>query len=172
MHTQISRGWITSSPILADLPSWQTADIGQFTGVDPRPENRLVFDPVHLDGFGLPRVSVEFSLSRADRDRATEMFADHYRVAEAIADFGYALEASAMPAGTSLHLMGTHRMGSRDDGTSVTDSVGRVWGHDNLYLAGNGLISTRNAGNPTTNTVALGLRTADAILGRPTRDAS
>ncbi|MFG3292562.1 GMC oxidoreductase [Streptomyces sp. NPDC048179] len=168
MHTQISRGWITSSPVLGGLPSWQTADIGQFTGVDPNPENRVSFDSDHVDGFGLPRVSVEFTLSQADRDRAAAMFADHYRVAETIADFRYALEASAMPAGTSLHLMGTHRMGSRDDGTSVADSVGRVWGYDNLYVAGNGLISTRNAGNPTTNTVALGLRTADAILGRAT----
>lgn len=169
MHTQISRGWITSSPILAGLPSWQTADIGQFTGVDPRPENRVSFDTDHLDGFGLPRIDIEFSLSPADRDRAAEMFADHYRVAESVADFGYALEASAMPAGTSLHLMGTHRMGTQDDGSCVADSVGRVWGYDNLYVAGNGLISTRNAGNPTANTVALGLRTADAILGRPSQ---
>jgi len=60
--------------------------------------------------------------------------------------------------------MGTTRIGAADDGTSVTDSNVRVWGYDNLYLAGNGVISTRNAGNPTVNTVALGLRAARAII--------
>lgn len=164
MHTQISRGWITSSPILAGIDSRLTADIGQFTGVDPQPGNRVTFSDEVQDGFGLPAVDIQFELSRADRDRAARMFSDHYRVAETVADFGYALEASFMPPGTSLHLMGTHRMGSVDDGTSVADSRGKVWGIDNLSVAGNGLISTRNAGNPTVNNVALALRVAEGIL--------
>ena len=167
MHTQISRGWITSSPILAGIDSRRTADIGQFTGVDPNPDNRLAFSDQVEDGFGLPAVDVEFELSRADRDRAARMFADHYRVAETIADFGYALEASFMPPGTSLHLMGTHRMGALDDGTSVADSFGKVWGVDDLFVAGNGLISTRNSGNPTVNSVALALRVAQGVVQRP-----
>lgn len=164
IHTQISRGWITSSPILAGIDSRLTADIGQFTGVDPQPDNRVIFSDDAIDRFGLPAADIRFELSRADRDRAARMFSDHYRVAETIADFGYALEASFMPPGTSLHLMGTHRMGAVDDGTSVADSYGRVWGTEGLFLAGNGLISTGNAGNPTVNNVALALRVAEGVL--------
>src|SRR3712207_8757764 len=45
-------------------------------------------------------------------------------------------------AGSSLHYMGTVRMGAADDGTSVCDSYSRVWGVPGLVLAGNGLNPT------------------------------
>ncbi|HLF42889.1 MAG TPA: GMC oxidoreductase [Acidimicrobiia bacterium] len=56
-------------------------------------------------------------------------------------------------------------MGSDPD-TSVTDSSSRVWGFENLHLAGNGLFSERNACNPTLQTVSFALRAADHMFGR------
>ncbi|MGC0239691.1 GMC oxidoreductase [Arthrobacter sp. SD76] len=64
--------------------------------------------------------------------------------------------------GSSLHVMGTHRMG-RDRKTSVTDPECRVWDWNNLYLAGNGILGARNSCNPTLTTIALALHTARAI---------
>jgi len=57
-------------------------------------------------------------------------------------------------------------MGTADDGTSVTDPYGRVWGTENLHLATNGLIPTRLAVNPTLTATALGVRTADRVARR------
>jgi choline dehydrogenase-like flavoprotein len=53
------------------------------------------------------------------------------------------------------HVMGTCRMGEVDNGNSVADGFGRVWGTDNLYLATVGLIPT-----------ALAIRSADHALNQ------
>jgi choline dehydrogenase-like flavoprotein len=62
------------------------------------------------------------------------------------------------------HVMGTCRMGSDDDGTSVTDGFGEVWGTRGLYLATVGSIPTALAVNPTLTAAALALRSVDHAL--------
>ena len=64
-------------------------------------------------------------------------------------------EPRLMPTGSSLHYQGTVRMGAADDGTSVCDRFSRVWGIENLFVAGNGVIPTSTACNPTLTATAL-----------------
>ena len=64
------------------------------------------------------------------------------------------------------HLMGTTRMG-KDPSRSVTDTVGRVHGFSNLYVAGASLFPAASAANPTLTIVALALRLAKHLAGRP-----
>ena len=61
--------------------------------------------------------------------------------------------------------MGSCRMGPRDDGTAVVDCFGRLWGYDNLYVAGNALLAHTNAGNPSIVSIACALRTVERIVG-------
>ena len=68
--------------------------------------------------------------------------------------------------GGSAHLMGSCRMGPKDDGESVVNQSGRLWRSDNVYVAGNAVLGTPSGANPTFTTVAAALMTADAILGR------
>ena len=86
-------------------------------------------------------------------------------------------EPFVMPPGSSLHYLGTTRMGTEDDGTSVCDPTGRVWGTANLYVGGNNVIPTATACNPTLTAVALGVLTARTLVAsladtrRPRRPA-
>ncbi len=98
---------------------------------------------------------IHYSLSDLDRavvDQAMEVAADIGRACTATPLDGW---PQLMPGGSSLHYQGTVRMGVEDDGDSVCDRHGRVWNTENLYVAGNGLIPTSTACNPTLTGVAL-----------------
>ena len=57
-------------------------------------------------------------------------------------------------------------MGPVDDGNSVCDRHSRVWGTENLYVAGNGVIPTSTACNPTLTSVALAVIGARELAGQ------
>jgi choline dehydrogenase-like flavoprotein len=128
----------------------------------PRPEDRLTFVDDEPDENGLPGIRIAYELTdveEADFERARKHQA---RAAAALGEFVDGMP-KVMPAGSSLHYMGTVRMGETDDGTSVCDSYSRVWGVPGLVLAGNGLIPTANSMNPTLTSVALAVRGATAL---------
>jgi choline dehydrogenase-like flavoprotein len=60
------------------------------------------------------------------------------------------------------HQSGTCRMGN-DPATSVTDSYGRVWGHDNLFVSDGSLHPTNGGFNPVLTIMALGFRNGEHI---------
>jgi choline dehydrogenase-like flavoprotein len=67
-----------------------------------------------------------------------------------------------------LHFMGTTRM-SATPAQGVVDSSCRVWGVDNLYIAGSSVFPVGGHVNPTLTLTALALRLADhltAVLGK------
>jgi choline dehydrogenase-like flavoprotein len=62
------------------------------------------------------------------------------------------------------HHMGTLRM-SVDEKSGVVDSNAKVFGVENLYVAGSAIFPNYGASNPTMNLVALTLRLADHLKG-------
>ncbi|MEO8756802.1 MAG: GMC family oxidoreductase [Devosia sp.] len=60
------------------------------------------------------------------------------------------------------HQAGTARMSATAE-TGVTDKFGRVWGHDNLFVADGSLHVTNGGYNPALTIMALGLRVGDHI---------
>lgn len=131
----------------------------------PRREDRLVFSDTELDMWGMPRFSIEYSLTGREHAEVAAASADLRAVAERIGEFVPGGEPQLMPAGTSLHYKGTIRMGADGGTASIVDDSSRVWGMSNLFLGGNGLIPTATATNPTLTSVALAVRAVPAVLG-------
>ncbi|MCX4767752.1 GMC oxidoreductase [Streptomyces sp. NBC_01275] len=134
--------------------------------VESRPENRLVFSESETDLAGLPRIGVEFAYSDADHTLIERALAEVRSLAEEFGPFDPATECALLPPGSSLHLTGTVRTGAADDGRSVCDPDGRVWGFANLYVAGNGVIPTPMAANVTLTGAVTAVRAARAVAAR------
>ncbi|MDX3746623.1 GMC oxidoreductase [Streptomyces sp. AK08-02] len=134
-----------------------------YVPVESRPENRLVFSESDTDLAGLPRIGVGFDYSAADRALITRALSEVRSLAEEFGPFDPATESALLPPGSSLHLTGTVRCGSADDGASVCGPDGRVWGFDNLYLAGNGVVPTSMAANVTLTGAVTAVRAARAV---------
>ena len=130
-------------------------EIQSICPVDNEEHKRAIF---HDDG----RVTFDVPLSGADLDRMKQAEQEAYAITERIGRFRDGCKPVWMPFGFA-HMTGTTRMSEADDGTGVADYRGRVWGHDNLFLATNGLIPRRMAVNPTLTGVSLAIHIADQI---------
>lgn len=165
-HGQIMQMDASPVPITGAHELWpgSIVGIGLFGCKDIDADDRVTFDDDSLDESGLPTIRVHYRLSPADQRTLEAMKAAAGRLAEALGGLVEGQEPSALPNGNSLHYMGTVRMGPVDDGTSVCDDRGRVWGFEGVYVGGNGVIPTPTACNPTATSVALAIRSARAII--------
>jgi choline dehydrogenase-like flavoprotein len=165
-HAQLMYSPICPVPLPADSPHRDNPAgyVGMGWGVRkwPRPEDGLVFVDDEADENGLPAVLIAYQLTEREEAEIERARAHQARAAAALGVFVDGMP-KVMPAGSSLHYMGTVRMGPVDDGTSVCDPQSRVWGVPGLVLAGNGLIPTANSCNPTLTSVAIAVRGATAL---------
>jgi pyranose oxidase len=157
------------SPIPLDL-SESRADpqyvvgLGWFCRKEVRYEDYVEFSDEETDYFGMPKMTIHYELTSKDK---AEIAAAQKEQARAVAAFGRALkedESRLIPPGSSLHYQGTVRMGETDDAQSVCDPYSRVWGFENLFVGGNGVIPTATACNPTATSVALAIRACERIV--------
>ncbi|MFK0121087.1 GMC oxidoreductase [Streptomyces sp. NPDC090994] len=170
-HGQVMQ--LDASPVALagdDVPApGSIVGLGWFCAKDIRPEDRVTFDDTRTDGYGMPAMRIHYRLTDVDRARLDAARAAVCRAAEALGD---PLDDAprTLALGASLHYQGTVRMGPDDDGTSVCDPTGEVWDVAGLYVAGNGVIPTATACNPTLTSVALAVAGARRIARTlPTR---
>ena len=126
--------------------------------------NRMVFADDDTDVTGLPRFAVRFARTDTDARHIEAAQASLHRVALALTGGRSASPAVLLDPGSSLHYTGTVRMSAADDGTGVCDFEGRVWGFDNLFVAGNGVIPSAMTANSTLTAVALAVRTVRSVV--------
>lgn len=173
-HAQLMYAPVSPTPLPPDSPYRDNpagyVSLGWGVRKWPRAEDRLTFDEEDLDEDGLPGIRIAYALTDREESELDRARLFQARSAAAIGDFLPGMPVR-MPAGSSLHYMGTVRIGPIDDGTSVCDTFSRVWSVPGLILAGNGLIPTANACNPTLTSVALAVRGVLALaeeLAHPT----
>ncbi|MGY1735773.1 GMC oxidoreductase [Geodermatophilus sp. SYSU D00684] len=140
--------------------------LGWFCAKDLQESDRVEFSDTETDPYGMPAMRIHYRLTEADH---ASIAASREAVLRAAAALGDPLDDRpplTFPPGASLHYQGTVRMGETDDGTSVCSPTSQVWDVDGLYVAGNGVIPTPIACNPTLTAVALAVGGARDIAAR------
>ncbi|MGB3187560.1 MAG: FAD-dependent oxidoreductase [Ornithinimicrobium sp.] len=143
-----------------DVSPNRLIEVQAFAPVDPNIDNVMTFGAGGSIGFDVP-------LRDDDEDRRRSIESDADELSARLGRYREGCRPQWAPLGTP-HLMGSCRMGRVDDGSSVADQHGEVWGTDGVYLATNGLIPNRLAVNPTLTTCAMAMRTTEAILANGT----
>ena len=169
-HGQVMQ--LDASPVPladADEPTPGTiVGLGWFCAKELQESDRVEFDEAEVDAYGMPAMRIHYRLTEADH---ASIAASRDAVRRAAAALGEPLDdrdPMTFPPGASLHYQGTVRMGRSDDGTSVCSPTSEVWGVDGLYVAGNGVIPTPIACNPTLTSVALAVGGARDIARKLT----
>jgi choline dehydrogenase-like flavoprotein len=139
--------------------------LGWFCGKDLQEWDRVEFDDTARDTYDMPAMRIHYVLTDRDRRALDDAKAAIVRAGEAL---GEPLDDKPieLTPGASLHYQGTTRMGAQDDGTSVCGPTSEVWGVSGLYVAGNNVIPTSIACNPTLTSVALAIGGASDISRR------
>lgn len=136
----------------------------------PDGASRLVPTGEH-DALGLPRLALDWQVSplerRSVRRTAQLLAAELERTGVGALDddgdpFGEDREWGAL-RGDSFHMMGGTRM-AHDVSSGVVDTDSRVFGTENVYVAGASVFPTGGMANPTLTLLALALRLASHLM--------
>jgi choline dehydrogenase-like flavoprotein len=133
--------------------------------MDPAQENYVRLnregDPDGVDGWGVPKAHIVFSLGECDRNRIGHMISEMRAVASAL---GGTLpeKIEPLPPGRSHHEGGTLRMGT-DPEHSVVNPEGRFHGVRNLFAADASVFPCVGVANPMLTITAMGYHVAASI---------
>jgi pyranose oxidase len=163
-HCQIHRDAFHYGDVAPNVDTRLVVDLRWFGIVEPRYESRISFSDDYKDSFGMPQPTFDWELGDEDRRNQHRMMGDMLRAANALGGFLPGSEPQFVAPGLPLHVTGTTRMGTSPD-DSVVDENSRVWGIENLYLGGNGLIPRGSASNPTLTSVAMAIKATEHIVG-------
>lgn len=166
-HGQIMQLDASPVPLAEDDPvvPGSIVGLGLFCAKDLQRDDRVEFDSEILDAYGMPAPQIRYRLTERDLEVLERAKEEIVRLGHVVGD-PLDERPFVMPLGASLHYQGTTRMGLIDDGESVCDVNSEVWGVPELFVAGNGVISTPTACNPTLTSVALAVRGARQIAER------
>lgn len=163
-HGQIMQLDASPVPLADDDPivPGSIVGLGLFCAKDLQREDRVAFDDDTRDSYGMPAMRIHYRLTKRDHDVLDRARQEIVRLGKAV---GEPLDERpfVLPPGASLHYQGTTRMGETDDGESVCSPDSQVWQVPGLFVAGNGVIPTATACNPTLTSVALAVRGARKI---------
>jgi choline dehydrogenase-like flavoprotein len=168
-HGQVMQLDASPIPLVGDdVPApGSIVGLGWFCGKDLQESDRIDFSDDEVDEVGMPKPSIHYVLT--DRDHAT-FAAARAAILRAAAALGDPIgeEPFVLTAGASLHYQGTTRMGPVDNGSCVCGPTSEVWDVSGLFVAGNNVIPTSMACNPTLTSVGLAVGGAREIASRLT----
>lgn len=163
------------------LPSKKTEHWGLYFQAEqvPNRDSRVYLSNSQTDTFGIPRAEVHIAFKEIDVEsvvKAHNLFVENFRKKN-LGDVRYDeaglrqyLKSQIDTFNSSAHHIGTTRM-SDDPQTGVVDEHYKVYGTENLFVAGSSVFPTGGHANPTLTIVANALRLAkhlnESVLSEP-----
>ncbi|UYO01391.1 MAG: GMC family oxidoreductase [Devosia sp.] len=136
----------------------------------PNPQSRVTVANGVTDRFGLPVARLSGTIHPETLRTARFMQQRAFEWLDASGATRHWGPEPAMGLSAGQHQAGTCRMGTEPE-HSVTDTDGRVWGHDNLYVCDGALHPTNGGFNPFLTIMAMSYRIASGIAGTPAASA-
>jgi choline dehydrogenase-like flavoprotein len=158
-YPYISRGGWANVPRKSDM--FTTVELFSLIEQAPDPSNRITLGD-QLDGFGMPKVKIFWKFTDTDRNsivRSRQLMHEEF-TQSGLGGIEFAQDLLTSPS--SVHPIGGGRM-NNDPRYGVTDSMCRVHGVSNLYLASSAVFPTGGYANPTLTVAALACRIADNL---------
>jgi choline dehydrogenase-like flavoprotein len=157
------------------LPAPNAAYWGLFFQAEqvPNPQSRITLSSDEKDAHGMPRAVASLAFTEIDRKTVIEahrIFMERYKEAEAgtaiFSEDGLEqfLLGFSDRFNSGSHHMGTTRMAASPD-CGVVDANCKVFGTENLYVAGSSVFPTGGHANPTLTIVALSVRLGKYLAG-------
>ncbi len=115
-------------PVGAEAGASRMARFGMlawYGAKDLQYRDTVEFSDTETDWYGMPAMTIRYTLTDVDQQTLTSMRANIDRCAKVVGEL--LTEPNRAAGGSSLHYQGTVRMGLADDGESVCDPYPRVW---------------------------------------------
>ena len=162
-HTQIHRDAFTYGQIPTQIDQRVVVDLRFYCKTDPHYENYVQFEKDITDGWGMPQPTFYYTITDMEAKQMHAMMVDMEAIAANLGGYVPRQPPHYLPPGSALHITGTTRAG-KSRGDSVCDKTGKVWGTNDLYVGGNGVIPTGTACNPTLTSMCFAIVGAEAII--------
>ena len=128
----------------------------------PDRDNRVMLSKTEKDAWGLPRIEVHYKFPEYVHKGYDHSIDVYKEIASAMGGTEVVFSKRGV-YDNNQHITGTLSMGA-DPATSVVDRDLRSHEHENLFMAGTGVMPTAAIVNSTLTGTALALRTADTVL--------
>ncbi|MEI8341667.1 MAG: GMC family oxidoreductase, partial [Verrucomicrobiota bacterium] len=158
------------------LPLKKTNRFALFYQTEHTPlwDSRVMLDDSSVDDFGMPRLVAKIQFSEIDW-RTVTTFISHFKqhLEESglgtfhlsAADKEFLAHPDRQNFNSNSHNIGTTRMSETPE-KGVVDVNCKVFGVDNLYIAGSSIFPTSSHANPTLMIIAFALRLADHLKAK------
>jgi choline dehydrogenase-like flavoprotein len=144
---------------------WQMVLFG-FTEMLPRPDNRVTLHGSRTDAWGMPLAHIDCTFGENELKLAAQANKDASAMLEIAGCTNVrALFPRLSPPGTSVHEMGTARMGL-DPGTSVLNRHNQSHDIPNLFITDGSCMTSSGCVNPSLTYMALSARAAHYAADR------
>jgi choline dehydrogenase-like flavoprotein len=142
-------------------PAW--FEIHPFGEVLPYAHNRITVDPARLDRYGVPLLSIDYTIGENERKMTAHMADTVEEIVKAAGGVLVNYNRGALDAnGAAIHEHGTCRMGA-DPKRSALNAFGQMHEVKNVFVVDGSAFPTATEKNPTLTILALSWRATDHL---------